>query len=50
MPIEMASQDDAALVVAMAESAQEDGECLEVMLLAGCTEAECRAALKGEVN
>ena len=46
----ISDQESAALVARMAERAREDAEWLEVMLCAGCTEQECRAAMKGEPN
>jgi hypothetical protein len=49
MPL-IAQQADAVIVSRMAERAREDAEWLWVMLCAGCTEQECRAAMKGDPN
>ena len=44
MPI--ASQQDAALVAAMARQAAEDAEVVEMCLAAGCTLAEAEAGIR----
>lgn len=43
--MDIARQEDAALVAAMAAQAQEDAEIFDVLLDAGCSFDECRAAL-----
>jgi hypothetical protein len=43
---EIASQQDAALVAAMARQAAEDAEVVEMLVAAGCTLAEAAAAIK----
>ena len=43
----LAVQEDAALVAAMAEQANEDAEIFDMMLDAGCSFDECRAAFAG---
>jgi hypothetical protein len=48
MPI--ADQQDAALVAAIAQRAVEDAHWIWVMQCAGCTDAEIRAAMKGEAS
>jgi hypothetical protein len=45
----LASQQDAALVAAMARQAAEDGEVVEMCLAAGCTLAEAEAGIRGGV-
>jgi hypothetical protein len=47
---EIASQEDAHLVAAMARRAAEDAHWAWVMECAGCTDAEIRAAMKGDPN
>jgi hypothetical protein len=42
-----ANQEDAALVAAMAQQAHEDAEIFDMMLDAGCSFDECRAAFEG---
>jgi hypothetical protein len=50
MDIELATNDDAALVVGIAEQATEDTETLRVLFLAGCSRREAKALLLAEVN
>lgn len=45
MPV-IASQQDAALVAAMARQAAEDREIIELCMTAGCTLAEAAAGIK----
>jgi hypothetical protein len=47
---EIASQEDAHLVAAMARRAAEDAHWAWVMECAGCTDAEIRATMKGDPN
>jgi hypothetical protein len=42
--MQIASQDDAALVAAMARQALDDGDCMGELLDAGCSMDECAAA------
>jgi hypothetical protein len=48
MPV-IASQQDAALVAAMARQAAEDREVIELCLTAGCTLAEAAAGIRREI-
>ena len=50
MQIDLSTQEDASLVAAMAERAAEDAHWIWVMQCAGCTDAEIRAAMKGDFN
>ena len=45
----IASQEDAALVAAMARQAAEDAEVVEMCVAAGCTLAEAAAGLRGGI-
>ena len=49
--MQLASQEDAAIVAAMAEQSHEDAEIITELLDAGCSFDECRAAFSdGKVN
>lgn len=49
--MDIASQEDAALVVGMASQAAEDADIIDELLDAGCSFDECRAAFSdGQVN